>query len=274
VAGGATSPPGSGGLGGTAGRPGVGGADPGASGGTTGQGGSPGTAGMAAAGGRSSPGASGGMSVIGTGGGAGGGGGAAIGSGGIVGTGGGTSASGGAVGSGGSANAGGGNGAAGAGGAAADPAKLNFETSSQNWFVAAGTFANVGRSTARAFAGGAALGATLQYTASSTGVTNSLAVSNLGSNAPPGPGSVITFHVYLPANAPAIDWVQPFLQDSSLAYFGAYTVRQSLKFGAWNTIKLTVPGTAASGLHLLGVELHTSGSTSLSEDVFIDSIDW
>ena len=154
------------------------------------------------------------------------------------------------------------------------PPGRDVASSRQNWYVAAGNFSSLRRSTVRHFAGVAALGATLQYTGGSTGVTNTLGVGNLGSTTPPGPGSVITFHIYLPATAPAIDWVQPFLQDSSLAYFGAYTVRQSLTFGDWNTIRLTVPSTAKSTLHVIGVEVHTSGSTSLSDDVFIDSIDW
>ena len=276
MAGSSTSPPGSGGIVGAAGSSGSGGTDSGGPGGTTGSGGGPGTAGMSASGGKGSAVASGGMPAAGSGGRAGAGGGGTVGSGGTasggtVGTGGAPSASGGTVGAGGGA---GGAGTSGAGGAPTDAAKLSFETSSQSWFVAAGTFANLGRSTVRHFAGIAALGATLQYTAGSAGVTNTLAVGNLGSITPPGPGSVITFHVYLPASAAAIDWIQPFLQDSTLAYFGAYTLRQSLTFGAWNTIKLTVPSTATSTLHLLGVEFRTSGGTSLSDDVFIDSVDW
>jgi len=267
-AGGAVSPAASGGSSGVAGRSAAGGAEPGATGGTTASGGAPGTAGMAAAGGKGGAGGAAGALAAGSGG-VGGGGRGGIGTGGAGGTG---AGSGGVGGGGGSAA--GGAGAAGAGGAPADLAKLSFETSSQNWFVAAGNFANLERTTVRHFAGVAALGATLQYTAGGTGVTNTLAVGDLGSTPPPGPGSVITFHVYLPASAPAIDWVQPFLQDSSSAYFGAYTIRQSLTFGDWNTIKLTVPSTAKATLHLIGVEVHTSGGTSLSDDVFVDSIDW
>src|SRR6185369_10405057 len=187
-----------------------------------------------AAGGRDGAAGAGGSPAAGTGGGAVASGGATGGGGkgGVAGGAGGTAtATGGIIGSGGRASGSGGAGAAGmsgtagAGGAPGDPAQLNFETSSQNWVVAAGSFTNLGRSTARQFAGIASPGATLQYTASSTGVTNAFTVGNLGSITPPGPGSVITFHIYLPATAPAIDWVQPFMQDSTLAYFGAYTGR-------------------------------------------------
>ncbi|HEY8924364.1 MAG TPA: hypothetical protein VIU64_08280 [Polyangia bacterium] len=268
-----TSSGGAGGDAGAAGRSAAGGASPAASGGSTSSGGMPGTGGTPAAGGKGGSGEAGGAPAAGTGGLGGGSGGGKIGSGGTSGMGGG-GATGGMPGSGGRVSSNGGSGSAGAGGAPGDLAQLSFETSTQSWFVAAGNFTNLRRSTVRHFAGAAALGATLQFTGGSSGATNTLAVDDLGSTTPPGPGSVITFHVYLPASAPAIDWVQPFLQDSSLAYFGAYTVRQSLTFGDWNTIKLTVPSTAKATFHLIGIEVHTSGSTSLSDDVFVDSIDW
>ena len=155
----------------------------------------------------------------------------------------------------------------------ADPTKVSFESSSQGWYAAAGSFSNVGRRTRRAYAGGASLGATLQY-AGGTSVTNTLAADSVAPATAPGPGSVVTFHVYLPADARAIEWVQPFVQDTNLTYASAFAERSALTFGAWNTLKVTLPPNALPTLHILGVEFRTSGPTPLFEDIFIDAIDW
>jgi len=185
---------------------------------------------------------------------------------------------GGAAGRAGAGGAGGGGGSrAGAGsggrGPFTDPSKIGFESSSQGWYAAAGGLSNVGRRTTRAYAGVASLGFTLQYTGGAP-VTNTLAVDSVAPATAPGPRSVVTFHIYLPATASAIEWVQPFIQDTNLTYASAFTSRVALTLGAWNTIKVTVPSNAVPTLHALGDELRTSGDTALNDDLFIDAIDW
>ena len=175
----------------------------------------------------------------------------------------------------GASGGGGARGTAGAGGSApaTDASKLSFESSSQGWYAAAGGFSNVGRRTTRAYAGVASLGASLHY-AGAAPVTNTLAVDSVAPATAPGPRAVITFHVYLPASATAIEWVHPFLQDTNLTYTGTYAMRAVLMLGTWNTIKVTLPPNAVPSLHVLGIELRTSGATPLDDDIFIDAIDW
>jgi len=181
----------------------------------------------------------------------------------------------GSAGEGASGGGGGARGTAGAGGSgpSTDPSKMSFESSSQGWYAAVGGFSNVGRRTTRAYAGVASLGATLHHGGAAP-VTNTLAADSVAPATAPGPRSVITFHIYLPASAPAIEWVHPFLQDTNLTYTGTYTARSALTFGAWNTIKVTLPSNAVPTLHVLGIEVRTSGATPLDDDIFIDAIDW
>ena len=154
------------------------------------------------------------------------------------------------------------------GGAPADSAKYNFETSAQAWKMAAGggTIASVGQSTTEHFAGTAALAGAMT---TASGMTYILEV------APPtpaiAPGTVVTFHVFVPAGAP-IGSIQPYvLETGSYRFTGARIYAKDLTLDAWTTVKVTVPADAAAILRL-GVQF--DATATWTGTVYVDSVDW
>jgi hypothetical protein len=86
-------------------------------------------------------------------------------------------------------------------------------------------------------------------------------------------GKTVTFHVWCPAGA-GVSSVQPYVQQGqagSWAWTGSWRAMASLTPGAWNTIPVTVPTTAAP-LYSLGVQLTTAAGAGGT--CYLDSIGW
>jgi len=181
----------------------------------------------------------------------------------------------GGAGMGGTGTGGAGMGGMGTGGAIVDNAQFNFEASAQGW-AALGPWTGTGRMTAQHFAGLASLGATLTYTPAASGVTQELWITPAAGTGPVA-GDLVTFHVFLPANASGVvAWVQPYIQDgaASQAFINAYTPAAMLTFGGWNTITLPLPATTVSPVFKIAVQLFTSGTVAFTGNIYVDSIGW
>jgi len=179
----------------------------------------------------------------------------------------GSGASTGAGGSAGTTGAGGGGGTTGAGGSAgapADGAQHNFEAGAQGWAISGAPLTGAASSTARAFAGTHALAVSV----AGNGTAQVAATAPL-----PGPGKVVTFHVWIPSGS-GLASLQPFvLQGASgnWTWTGNWRAASSLTANAWNTIQVTVPA-AAAPLSQLGVQVATS--TTWTGTVYVDSVSW
>jgi hypothetical protein len=162
------------------------------------------------------------------------------------------------------------------GGPLIDNAQFNFEASAQGW-VAQGGFTAPTPMTAQRFAGAAALGATLTYVPATGEISQDLSVVPAAGTGPVA-GSVVTFHVFLPANAAGvIPWVQPYLQDNAnpQAFISMYTPAAMLIYGGWNTITLPpVPTDIVPPIVKLAVQVHTAGTVAFTGTVYVDSISW
>jgi hypothetical protein len=203
----------------------------------------------------------------------------AIGTGGMIGVGG--AGMGGMIGTGGMGTGGAGVGGMGMGGMGTgggpviDNAQFNFEASAQGW-AAQGPWTGTGRMTAQRFAGMASIGATLTYTPASGSMTQELWISPAAGTGPVA-GNVVTFHVFLPANADGIvAWVQPYIQDGSTqqVFTGSFADSTMLTFGGWNTITVSLPATTVSPIFKMAVQLFTSGTVAFTGNIYVDSISW
>jgi hypothetical protein len=160
------------------------------------------------------------------------------------------------------------------GGPAVDTAQFNFEASAQGW-AAQGGFTAAARMTAQRFAGAAALGATLTY--AGTGEISQDLLIEPAAGTGPGAGNVVTFHVFLPANAAGvIPWVQPYVQDSAnpQAFIPTYTPATMLIYGGWNTITVPVPANIVPPIAKIAVQVDTAGAAAFTGTVYVDSIGW
>jgi len=160
------------------------------------------------------------------------------------------------------------------GGPAVDTAQFNFEASEQGW-VAQGGFTAAARMTAQRFAGAASLGATLTY--AGTGEISQDLLIEPAAGTGPVAGNVVTFHVFLPANAAGvIPWVQPYVQDSAnpQAFIPTYTPATMLIYGGWNTITVPVPANIVAPIAKIAVQVHTAGAVAFTGTVYVDSIGW
>ena len=160
------------------------------------------------------------------------------------------------------------------GGPAVDTAQFNFEASAQGW-VAQGGFTAAARMTAQRFAGAASLGATLTY--AGTGEISQDLLIEPAAGTGPVAGNVVTFHVFLPANAAGvIPWVQPYVQDSAnpQAFIPTYTPATMLIYGGWNTITVPVPANIVAPIAKIAVQVHTAGAVAFTGTVYVDSIGW
>jgi len=83
------------------------------------------------------------------------------------------------------------------------------------------------------------------------------------------PGQTITFHLWIPSGS-QISTIQPYLQDYnwgwSSSWYGSFTPN------AWNTLTLTVPSTAVSPFHNLGLQFATSAGWT--NTCYLDSVSW
>ena len=143
-----------------------------------------------------------------------------------------------------------------------DPAQFNFETDLQGWQGGGGIISGVATSTAQHYAGRQSLAVNFNGTASGS---SSVSVGNVVVPA----GANITFHIWIPSGS-QITTVQPYLQDFNWTWTSS--VYGSLTANAWNTITLTVPSTAVSAFHNLGIQFATSNAWSGT--CYIDSVSW
>jgi len=143
-----------------------------------------------------------------------------------------------------------------------DSAQFNFETDSQSWAGGGGVISGVATSTAQHYAGNQSLAVNINSTASGA---SSVTVGNVSVL----PGMTITFHVWIPSGY-KISNLQPYLQDNNWvwtsSWYGSFTPN------AWNTLNLTVPSTAVSPFHNLGIQFNTSAGWT--NTCYIDSVSW
>ncbi|MES1171948.1 MAG: hypothetical protein ABUL77_01815 [Bacteroidota bacterium] len=169
---------------------------------------------------------------------------------------------------------GGGAGGGGAGGGV-DTAKYNFEMAMvQGWASGGATdvLTSVMSSTAQKFAGTSSLAANI--TAPAAAVESYSAEINIAPPVVIAPATVMTFHVFVPADAP-IDWIQPFIQEDVTYSFitgGAYRSAAQIAKGGWTNIELMVPATVVNPIYKIGVQIHNTAAWTGT--VYIDSVNW
>jgi hypothetical protein len=143
-----------------------------------------------------------------------------------------------------------------------DPAQYNFETDPQGWAGGGGVISGVATSTAQHYAGNQSLAVNINSTTSGS---SSVSIGNVSVL----PGQTITFHVWIPSGY-KISNLQPYMQDYNYAWtsswYGSFTPN------AWNTLTLTVPSTAISPFHNLGIQFNTSAGWT--NTCYIDSVSW
>jgi hypothetical protein len=83
------------------------------------------------------------------------------------------------------------------------------------------------------------------------------------------PGQTITFHVWIPSGYKFSN-LQPFIQDFNWHWTGSWY--GSFTPNAWNTLTYTVPSTAVSPFHYLGIQFNTSAGWT--NTCYIDSVSW
>jgi len=133
-----------------------------------------------------------------------------------------------------------------------DTAQYNFESGSQGWTGGGGIISGIATSTVQHYAGNQSLAVNFNSSSSDVG---SPTVGNVAMAA----GTTITFHIWIPSGA-KISAIQPFVQDHNWNWIGNYVASGSLTFGAWNTITVTVPGSAVTPMQKLGVQFFTSAA--------------
>ena len=143
-----------------------------------------------------------------------------------------------------------------------DPTKFHFETDTQSWTPSGSLVTGIATSTAQHYAGQRSLAVNFAGTAAGN---SSVAVSD----AVVPPGATITFRVYIPTGS-QITMVEPYIQD----YNWNWTSNPVTSFtpGTWNTFTLTVPTTAITPLHNLGLRVTTG--TAWTGTVYVDSVNW
>jgi hypothetical protein len=143
-----------------------------------------------------------------------------------------------------------------------DPAQYNFETDPQGWAGGGGIISGVTTSTTQHYAGNQSLAVNINSTAAGSSSVTIINVSVL-------PGQTITFHVWIPSGS-TISSLQPYMQDNNWGW--ASNPYGSLTPNAWNTLTLTVPSTAVSPFHNLGIQFATSAGWT--NTCYIDSVSW
>ena len=143
-----------------------------------------------------------------------------------------------------------------------DPTKFHFETDTQSWTPSGSLVTGIATSTAQHYAGQRSLAVNFAGTAAGN---SSVAVSD----AVVPPGATITFRVYIPTGS-QITMVEPYIQD----YNWNWTSNPVTSFtpGTWNTFTLTVPTTAITPLHNLGLRVTTGAAWTGT--VYVDSVNW
>jgi hypothetical protein len=146
---------------------------------------------------------------------------------------------------------------------AGDGAQYGFESGTQGWVSGGAPIAGVSSSTAQHFAGTHALAVSFSGASGSQTVkVSSPAVAA---------GKLVTFHVWIPAGN-AISAVQPYVLQGAgggWTWTGNWQSASALKAGAWNTLTVQVPATAAA-LAELGVQFTSNKGTT----AYVDSVSW
>ena len=140
-------------------------------------------------------------------------------------------------------------------------AQYDFESSAQGW-TGSGV-ASLVRSTDRAFTGSASL---------KVGLGNTAGDETIRVASPTVPaGSKVSFHIWLPPAA-NVSAVQPYALQGAAggwAWSGNWQAASNLQAGAWNTLVVTVP-TSAAPLAELGVIFSLSGASNAT--AYVDSV--
>jgi hypothetical protein len=160
-------------------------------------------------------------------------------------------------------------------------ARYSFETSLQGWTDLRYQFYGVSetvlaRSTAHAFEGTYALAIPMDTTTTKTSMPT-IGVSQHFTDLPA--GTVITYHLWLPAGAP-LTYVQPYVLyyrgNTGQPVWGGIDpplFPANLKLGGWNTITHRVPSDVdARGVLEVGMEFQLAGQQKLT--VYLDAVDW
>jgi hypothetical protein len=128
-----------------------------------------------------------------------------------------------------------------------------------------GAITSVSQSTTQHFAGAGSLAGAMT---TASGITYILEV------APPtpaiAPGTVVTFHVFVPASAP-IGSIQPYVLDKGFQFTGTRIYAKDLSLDAWTTVKVSVPADAAAIIRM-GVQF--DATATWTGTVYVDGVDW
>ncbi|MGC4119944.1 MAG: Ig-like domain-containing protein [Myxococcales bacterium] len=151
----------------------------------------------------------------------------------------------------------------------ADTAQHNFEAGTQGWVPSTGGWiGGVATTTSTVFAGNQAL--QVNFAGGTAGERQQVGVAS----PVPGPGDLVTYHVWIPSGS-AIARVQPFVLEGAAGnwrWTGTVVEVASLQTNAWNTLSVTVPADATTPLYGIGVEFTASGPWTGT--AYVDSIGW
>ncbi len=151
----------------------------------------------------------------------------------------------------------------------------DFESGTQNW--SADATVTLAQDTAQAFDGTHSLKVTVPALALSTNVS---VKASVGTIVPVYGGSVVTFHLWVPAGTGDGLYIQGYSQTQNYSYFdpagaahngnGAITLVR----GGWSTITYTLPPTYPGGLQELGIQIGVgaTGTGFAGGDFYLDSI--
>jgi hypothetical protein len=144
--------------------------------------------------------------------------------------------------------------------------RYSFESSTQTW-TCSGNATSIAQSASQAYSGTSSLQVNLSGT-NGNGETHVLP----GSTAAPGPGTVVTYRVWIPTGS-ALTAIQPYVQEGSGSYVftGNYQLVSGLSQGNWNTLTVQVPSNAAPILKV-GVQFVLNGTVTTA--AYVDAIDW
>ncbi len=151
---------------------------------------------------------------------------------------------------------------------AGDSAQYNFESGAQGWVSSGGILTGVAGSTVKAYAGSHSLAVSINSPSAGGAQT-----AYVGSPATPA-GATVTFHIWIPSGS-TLTSIQPFVQQGAggnWTWTGNWQPIASLAAGAWNTLTVTVPATAATPLSQLGVQFQTNGVWT--GVCYVDSVGW
>lgn len=145
-------------------------------------------------------------------------------------------------------------------GSSSDTALYNFESSTQGWTGTGGVTVEI--SNGEVYAGKDALAVLFGGSNADTS-TAQLLIPTVPAN------SKVQFRIWIPAGS-KLTAINPYVEDHSWNWYGDYQAIGSLKAGAWNTLTVSVPSTAATPMQEIGVQFTSSGQWT--GPVYIDNV--